>query len=219
MRLLLVEDDPMIGEALREGLVQAGYAVDWVRDGVQGELAAANDVYDAALLDLGLPRKDGLGVLRAIRARGDLPVLILTARDGVDDRIGGLDAGADDYIVKPFALGELLARLRAVVRRKSGRSQSDVRIGALRLDPAARIVEFRGAPVDLSAREFAVLEALAKEPGKVVSKEQLEEAVYGWGDEVSSNTVEVYLHRLRRKLAPELIRNIRGVGYRLDEIA
>jgi two-component system response regulator QseB len=219
MRLLLVEDDPMIGEALRAGLVQAGYAVDWVRDGVQGELAAANDVYDAALLDLGLPRKDGLGVLRAIRARGDLPVLILTARDGVDDRIGGLDAGADDYIVKPFALGELLARLRAVVRRKSGRSQSDVRIGALRLDPAARIVEFRGAPVDLSAREFAVLEALAKEPGKVVSKEQLEEAVYGWGDEVSSNTVEVYLHRLRRKLAPELIRNIRGVGYRLDEIA
>jgi two-component system response regulator QseB len=219
MRLLLVEDDPMIGEALQAGLVQAGYAVDWVRDGVQGELAAANDVYDAALLDLGLPRKDGISVLRSIRARGDLPVLILTARDGVDDRIAGLDAGADDYVVKPFALGEVLARLRAVVRRKSGRSQSDVRIGALRLDPATRIVEFRGAPVDLSAREFAVLEALAKEPGKVVSKDQLEEAIYGWGDEVASNTVEVYLHRLRKKLAPELIRNIRGVGYRLDEVA
>jgi two-component system response regulator QseB len=176
----------------------------------------ANGVYELALLDLGLPRRDGLDILRAVRRSGHkLPVVIITARDSVADRVTGLDNGADDYLVKPFDLDELLARARAVIRRHEGRSSPQMTCGALTVDPVKRQVTFRGAAVDLSAREFAVLEALMKEPGAVVSREKLEDAVYGWGEEVGSNSIEVHLHHLRRKLTPELIRNVRGVGYRI----
>jgi two-component system response regulator QseB len=216
MRVLVVEDDPMIGRAVVNGMQDAGYAVDWVRDGAAAELALGHGAYDLALLDLGLPRKDGLEVLKSVRrARSDVPVLIITARDAVADRVAGLDVGADDYLVKPFDLDELLARARAVIRRRAGRGNPEIVHGALSLDPVRRHVLFRGAPVELSAREFAILEALMHEPGAVVSRDKLEEAVYGWGAEVGSNTVEVHLHHLRRKLEPGLIRNVRGVGYRI----
>lgn len=216
MRVLVVEDDPMIGRAVVNGMQGAGYAVDWVRDGVAAELALGQGTYDLALLDLGLPKKDGLEVLKSLRrARQDVPVLVITARDSVADRVAGLDVGADDYLVKPFDLDELLARARAVIRRRAGRASPRIAHGALVLDPVHRTVSFRGAPVELSAREFAVLEALLQEPGAVVSREKLEDAVYGWGAEVGSNSVEVHLHHLRRKLEPGLIRNVRGVGYRI----
>jgi two-component system response regulator QseB len=216
MRVLVVEDDPMIGRAVVNGMQDAGYAVDWVRDGAAAELALGHGAYDLALLDLGLPRKDGLEVLKSVRrARSDVPVLIITARDAVADRVAGLDVGADDYLVKPFDLDELLARARAVIRRRAGRGNPEIVHGALSLDPVRRRVLFRGAPVELSAREFAILEALMQEPGAVVSRDKLEDAVYGWGAEVGSNTVEVHLHHLRRKLEPGLIRNVRGVGYRI----
>ena len=216
MRVLVVEDDVMIGRAVADGLQADGHAVDWVRDGAAAELALKHGPYELAVLDLGLPRKDGFEVLKALRrARIEVPVLIMTARDAVADRVAGLDHGADDYLVKPFDLDELLARARAVVRRKAGRSTTDMACGALSVDPVKRIVTFRGEPVELSAREFAVLEALMKEPGAVVSREKLEDAVYGWGEEVGSNSIEVHLHHLRRKLEPALIRNVRGVGYRI----
>ena len=206
----------MIGRAVVAGLQGGGYAVDWVRDGAEAELALTSQVYDLALLDLGLPRRDGLEILKELRRRGNrLPVVIITARDAVADRIAGLDHGADDYLVKPFDLDELLARARAVIRRREGRASPQMTCGALTVDPVKRLVTFRGAPVELSAREFAVLEALMKEPGAVVSREKLEDAVYGWGEEVGSNSIEVHLHHLRRKLLPELIRNVRGVGYRI----
>ena len=206
----------MIGRAVSAGLQDGGYAVDWVRDGGEAELALANGVYDLALLDLGLPRRDGMDILRSVRKTGkELPVLIITARDSVADRVAGLDEGADDYLVKPFDLDELLARARAVIRRHEGRAAPERAYGALTIDPARRSVTFRGTPVELSAREFAVLEALMKDPGTVVSREKLEDAVYGWGEEVGSNSIEVHLHHLRRKLKPELIRNVRGVGYRI----
>lgn len=216
MRILVIEDDPMIGRAVLSGLRDNGYATDWVRDGVDAELALRGGGYDAALLDLGLPRRDGIHILKSLRRNNqDLAVLIITARDGVADRITGLDSGADDYLIKPFTLGELLARMRAVIRRRVGRASPEIQYGALLLDPVHRRVMFRARPVELSAREFAVLEALLREPGVVVSRQKLEEAVYGWGEEVESNSVEVHLHNLRRKLAPEVIRNLRGVGYRI----
>jgi two-component system response regulator QseB len=216
MRVLIVEDDPMIGRAVVAGLEEGGYTVDWVLDGAEAELALTHRVYDLALLDLGLPRRDGIEILKSLRRSGNqLPVVIITARDAVADRVAGLDNGADDYLVKPFDLDELLARARAVVRRKDGRSTPEMTCGALTVDPVKRLVKFRGETVDLSAREFAVLEALMKEPGAVVSREKLEDAVYGWGEEVGSNSIEVHLHHLRRKLQPELIRNVRGVGYRI----
>ena len=219
MRALLVEDDAMIGSAVGEGLRGDGYAVDWVRDGVEAETALMHDVYDVALLDLGLPRRDGLEVLKRLRqARNQMPVLIITARDEVADRIAGLDAGADDYLVKPFDLDELLARTRAVMRRRDGRGSPLIEYGALTLDPQKRRVFLRGAEVELSSREFAILEALARHPGAVLSRAKLEEGIYGWGEEVGSNTVEVHLHHLRRKLDPKLISNVRGVGYRLARI-
>ena len=209
----------MIGRAVVAGLHEHGYAVDWVKDGAEAELALAHSVYDVALLDLGLPRKDGLEVLKGVRrAKNDLPVLIITARDSVADRIAGLDNGADDYLVKPFDLDELLARTRAVIRRHAGRGQTESAYGALALDPARRRVVFRDAEVELSPREFAVLEALMKEPGSVVSRERLEDAVYGWGEEIGSNSIEVHVHHLRRKLSAELIRNVRGVGYRIARL-
>jgi two-component system response regulator QseB len=219
MRVLVVEDDPMIGRAVADGLQGGGYAVDWVRDGEAAELALKHGPYDLAVLDLGLPRKDGFDVLKSLRrARIEVPVLIITARDAVADRVAGLDHGADDYLVKPFDLDELLARARAVVRRRAGRASPAIAYGALSLDPVKREVSFRGARVALSARELAVLEALMREPGAVVSRAKLEDSVYGWGEEVGSNSVEVHLHHLRKKLDPALIRNVRGVGYRIARI-
>jgi two-component system response regulator QseB len=219
MRVLVVEDDTGIGRAVVAGLDRSGYAVDWVRDGAQAEAALANGVYDLALLDLGLPHRDGLQILKSVRRSGlELPVVVITARDALSDRIAGLDGGADDYLVKPFDLDELLARIRAVIRRRTGRLSPEMAYGALRIDPARHTVTFRGVRVDLSGREFAVLETLMLEPGAVVSRDRLEEAVYGWGEEVGSNSVEVHLHNLRRKLRPELIRNVRGVGYRIARL-
>ena len=214
MRLLLVEDDPMIGKSVQQGLKHEGYTVDWVRDGQAAELALANDVHELLLLDLGLPRKGGLEVLRTLRRSGNrLPVLILTARDAVPDRVGGLDAGADDYLVKPFDLDELCARVRALLRRHAGRAEAVIEQGALSVNPATHEVMLRGEPVALSAREFALLQALLERPGVPMSRAKLEDRLYGWGDEVESNAVEVYIHALRRKLGAERIKNIRGVGY------
>ncbi|MGI4813170.1 MAG: response regulator [Janthinobacterium lividum] len=214
MRVLLVEDDSMIAEGLRRTLRADGWAIDWVQDGAAALLAAAAQDYDLMLLDLGLPKRDGLQVLAAVRATGkSLPVLILTARDSISDRVAGLDAGADDYLVKPFDLDELGARMRALLRRGAGRSGSLMRAGALTLDPATHEVVLDGKLVALSAREFTLLEALLARPGAVLSKSRLEEKIYGWGEEIGSNTVEVYVHALRKKLGPELIRTVRGVGY------
>lgn len=216
MRLLLVEDDAMIGRAVRQGLGDAGFTVDWVTDGRAAELALANGVYDLALLDLGLPAKDGMTVLRELRARRDpLPVLIVTARDAVADRIAGLNAGADDYVLKPFDLDELVARVRALLRRRAGAAVPVLQCGNLTLDAVRREVRRGDQEIQLSPREFALLEALMQRPGAVLSREQLEDAVYGWGEEVGSNAVEVHLHNLRRKLGPETIRNVRGVGYKV----
>ncbi len=216
MRVLLAEDDPMIGEATRRGLAQDGFAIDWVRDGRTAELALAENVHDLLVLDLGLPRKDGLEVLAAMRRRGDRrPVLVLTARDAVSDRVAGLDAGADDYLVKPFELAELTARLRALLRRQAGRAAPRIEVGTLALDPASRQAWHGDVPLSLSAREFALLEALAARPGAVLSRTQLEEKLYGWKDAVDSNAVEVHLSALRKKLGAGWIRNVRGVGWTL----
>ncbi|HPF58268.1 MAG TPA: response regulator [Candidatus Competibacteraceae bacterium] len=218
MRLLLVEDDPMIGSSLRQGLRSEGFAVDWVQDGRSAELAVEANSYALVLLDLGLPEKDGLAVLHHWRQGGrTMPVLILTARDAVPDRVKGLDSGADDYLVKPFDLTELLARIRALLRRQTGRAQDFIENGALRLDPVTHTVDYRGQPVLLSAREFALLRALLETPGAVLSREQLEDRLYGWGEEVESNAVEVHIHHLRRKLSTGIIRTVRGIGYRLGE--
>ena len=215
MRLLLVEDDAMVGENVRDGLAQDGHTVDWVRDGAAAEVAIAAQPYAAVLLDLGLPRRDGVEVLRGIRAkRNDVPVLIITARDAIEQRVRGLDAGADDYLVKPFDLDELSARVRALTRRAAGRSSGVVEHGPIRLDPATHEVRVHGRPVSLSAREYALLEALTSRPGIVLSRAQLEERLYGWDEEVASNAIEVHVHNLRRKLGDaDLIRNERGVGY------
>ncbi len=214
MRILLVEDDVMIGESVRKGLQLDGFAVDWVRDGRAAELALETTAYDLLLLDLGLPRKGGLEVLATLRRRGNaVPVLVLTARDAVADRVKGLDAGADDYLVKPFDLEELAARIRALLRRKSGHAEPVLRLGELSLNPATHEVTLGGRAIALSAREFALLHALIERPGAVLSRAQIEEKLYGWGQEVESNTVEVYVHALRRKLGTDFIRNVRGVGY------
>ncbi|MFM8333611.1 MAG: response regulator [Candidatus Methylumidiphilus sp.] len=214
MRILLVEDDTMIGKSVQLGLKHDGYAVDWVRDGVAAELSLANGSYELLLLDLGLPRKSGLDILKTLRGKKNgIPVLILTARDAVADRVKGLDAGADDYLVKPFDLDELSARIRALVRRHSGRAEPLVEHGPLTLNPLTHEVHLRGAPVKLSAREYALLAALLERPGVPLSNDRLEESIYGWGEEVESNTVEVYIHSLRRKLGPGWILNVRGVGY------
>jgi two-component system OmpR family response regulator len=214
MRLLLVEDDRMIGEAVVDLLRLEHYAVDWVRDGEAADTALRTQTYDLVLLDLGLPRRDGLSVLRSLRTRKErTPVLIATARDSVQQRIEGLDAGADDYVLKPYDLDELLARIRALLRRAAGRAEPVYEHMGVSIDPATREVTVGDQPVVLSAREWAVLEPLIARPGMVLSRAQLEEKLYGWQDEISSNAVEVYIHGLRRKLGAELIRNVRGVGY------
>ena len=219
MRLLLVEDDPMIGKAVQQGLTRAGFSVDWVTDGRAAELSIANDVYQAVILDLGLPRQDGLSVLSAARARHNpVPVLIATARDAVADRVGGLNAGADDYLIKPYDLEELIARVRALIRRHAGGATSLLECGDLRVDPIARTAELDGQPLELSAREFSLLEMLMQRPGAVLSREALEDSVYGWSSEVGSNAIEVHLHHLRKKLGANRIKNVRGVGYCVVEL-
>ena len=216
MRALLVEDDDMIGRSLSHALKGAGWSVDWVRDGPLAHSALADGDYSCVLLDLGLPGLDGTEVLRRARARGDLtPVVVLTARDGLDDRILGLDIGADDYLLKPFEVTELLARMRAVVRRRSGVAQSIVGNGAVQLDLATRELLQGGVREALTAREFALLHALLERPGAILSREQLENRIYGWGEEVSSNAVDVLIHGMRRKLGPDAIRNVRGLGWRV----
>ena len=214
MRILLVEDDALLGDGAKAGLAQAGFAVDWVKDGVAAELALETTDYAAVVLDLGLPRLSGLELLRRARAAGaKVPVLILTARDAVEDRIKGLDSGADDYLVKPFDLHELAARLRALVRRSGGEAAPMLRVGELELDPAAHRAQFRGTPVELAGREFALLHTFMLNAGRVMSREQLAERLYAWGEEVESNAIDVHVHHLRRKLSPVTIRTVRGVGY------
>ncbi|MFY9722822.1 MAG: response regulator transcription factor [Azonexus sp.] len=214
MRLLVVEDDPMIGAGIRTGLRQEGYTVDWVTDGDAADLATTTNDYDAILLDLGLPGKSGLELLAQWRRKQNtLPILIITARDAVEDRIAGLDTGADDYLVKPFDLNELAARLRALLRRRAGRATPVIEHGPLVLDPATHEVRLNGNAISLSGREFALLHALLQDPGVPLSRSQLEDRLYGWDEEIGSNAVEVHIHALRRKIGSDLVRNVRGVGY------
>ncbi|AWH88612.1 response regulator [Limnobaculum parvum] len=215
MRVLVVEDDTMIGQALLAALNDASYAVDWVDDGQGAAHSLACQHYDLVLLDLGLPGKDGLEILSEIRGKDNsVPVLIITARDGIEQRIRGLDAGADDYMVKPFAMSELLARMRAVIRRKGGAASPELSNGVIFLDPATHQVRLNGAvALTLSNREFALLQALMVRPGAILSRSDLEERIYGWGNEVESNAVEFLIYALRKKLGSQMIRNIRGVGW------
>jgi len=215
MRVLLVEDDPMIGAAIQGALRDASHAADWVKDGQAALNALGGQHYDLMLLDLGLPGKDGLDVLASIRARDNpVPLLIITARDGLDDRLRGLDGGADDYVLKPFEMAELLARMRAVLRRKGGNAAPVLGNGVVSLDPATKEASVQGgAPMQLSGREFALLHALLVRPGAILSRGELEDRIYGWGEEVESNAVEYLIHALRRKLGSDVIKNVRGVGW------
>ncbi len=218
MRLLLVEDDALLGDGIHAGLKLADHAVDWVRDGEAAHLALLDHEYDACVLDLGLPKRDGLSVLKALRERGSrLPVLVLTARDASTDKVAGLDAGADDYLTKPFDLPELLARLRALVRRAAGEARPTLEHAGVVLDPGARQVTFNGQPVVLSAREFALLEDFLRHKSHIRTRAQLEEGLYAWGEETGSNTVEVYVHHLRKKFGADFIRTVRGLGYQLGD--
>jgi DNA-binding response OmpR family regulator len=216
MRILLAEDDAILGDGLREGLRQQGFQVDWVRDGLAAERELGSGDYQAAVLDLGLPLKDGLEVLQAMRSlKNATPLLVLTARDAVSDRIKGLDLGADDYVLKPVDLHELGARLRALVRRANGQVQELLTCGAIQMNPASREVTFEGQAVTLSTREYDLLHALMLAVGRIMSREQLEQQLYSWGHEVESNAIEVHIHHLRKKLKPELIQTVRGIGYTL----
>jgi two-component system OmpR family response regulator len=219
MRVLLVEDDPMIGEAIQEALKDASYATDWVKNGQTALNTIACQNYDIILLDLGLPGKDGLEVLNVIRGKDNpVPLLIITARDGLDDRIRGLDGGADDYVLKPFEITELLARMRAVLRRKGGTASPHFTNGLVSLDPATREATVNaGAPIQLSSREFALLQALLVRPGAILSRSDLEDRIYGWGEEVESNAVDFLIHALRKKLGSEVIKNVRGVGWMVSK--
>lgn len=220
MRILLVEDDNMIGQSLREALTENGLTVDWVKDGVLAQDALSQGGYAAVLLDLGLPRRSGLDVLRRARQDGDrTPMLVLTARDGVDDRVEGLDVGADDYLVKPFEMRELLARMRAIIRRFGGHAQSTIGTAQTQLDLSSRELTHAGTSILLSAKEFRLMHALLERPGAILSRSQLEERLYGWGEEVSSNAVEVLIHGVRRKLGADVIRNVRGLGWRVSKDA
>jgi len=214
MRILLIEDDTMIGDSVRSALKHEGFAVDWVRDGRAAQTTLATERFDLVLLDLGLPQVTGLDVLRALRAQKDAtPVIIVTARDDLASRVAGLDAGADDYVVKPFELEELTARMRAVIRRHAGRADPAIDVGPVTLDPTTRAVSVSGEGVILSAREYAVLEAMMLRPGAILSRAQLEDRLYGWGEEIESNAISVYVHQLRRKLGEDFIHTVRGVGY------
>ena len=218
MRILLVEDDPQLGDGLTVGLRQAGFAVDWLRDGRSADQALQSETFDLIVLDLGLPGLGGMTVLQRARQRGqNLPILILTARDATGSKIEGLDAGADDYLVKPIDIDELSARVRALLRRSAGRAAPLLVHGELTLDPAARQVTRAGKPVDLSAREYALLQMLLESAGRVLTRSQLEQSLYGWGDEPDSNALEVHIHHLRKKLGSELIRTLRGVGYTIPK--
>ncbi len=220
MRILLAEDDPLLGDGLKAGLRQQGFQVDWVRDGTAAERELRAQPYAAAVLDLGLPQRDGLDVLAMARQAGlTLPILILTARDGIPDRVKGLDLGADDYVVKPVDLDELAARLRALVRRAHGQPAERLRAQDVELDPAGRTVQQAGEAITLSSREFDLLHALMLNAGRVLSREQLEQHLYSWGQEVESNAIEVHIHHLRRKLGNALIQTVRGVGYILPRDA
>jgi two-component system OmpR family response regulator len=214
MRILLIEDDAMIGKAVLDVLRSEHYACDWVRDGLAAEAALVAQPYDLVLLDLGLPKVEGLQVLRSLRARRDtVPVLIATARDAVGDRVAGLDAGADDYIVKPYDTDELLARVRALLRRSAGRGEPVISHKGVELNPATREARMNGEPLNLSPREWALLEPMLQRPGAVFSRAQLEQKLYGWKEDISSNAVEVYVHGLRKKLGADFIRTVRGLGY------
>jgi two-component system OmpR family response regulator/two-component system response regulator QseB len=216
MRVLLVEDDEMIGQSLVRALGGNGWSVDWVKEGLLAQSAMADGGYACVLLDLGLPKRDGIEVLRQARAQGDhTPVLVLTARDGLDDRITGLDIGADDYLIKPYEFRELLARMRAVIRRRDGSAHSVIGGADVQLDLTTREVLLQGERSQLSAREFALLHALLERPGAILSRDQLESRIYGWGEEVSSNAVDVLIHGMRRKLGADTIRNVRGLGWRI----
>ncbi|MDH5328075.1 MAG: response regulator transcription factor [Gammaproteobacteria bacterium] len=219
MRLLLVEDNESIGKGLYLGLNQSGYAVDWVRDGETAESAFNTNDYDVAVLDLGLPRKSGMSVLAAVRANGNrVPIVVLTAKDTIDERITGLDTGADDYMVKPFDLDELGARLRAVMRRNRGRATPVLLHGDLELDPAAHSVRKNGAALELTPKAFDILHVFMENQGQVVSRSRLEESLYSWKNEIDSNAIEVHIHQIRKKLGPDIIRTVRGSGYIMDTI-
>ncbi len=219
MRILLVEDDAILGDGILAGLKLAEHAVDWVRDGEAARLALLDHPYEACVLDLGLPKRDGISVLKELRERGNrLPVLILTARDSSADKIAGLDAGADDYLTKPFDLAELLARLRALVRRAAGEARPTLEHGGVVLDPASRQVTFNGQAVALSAREYALLDDLLRHQNHIRTRAQLEESIYAWGEETGSNTVEVFVHHLRKKFGADFIRTVRGLGYQLGDV-
>jgi len=218
MRVLLVEDDPQLGDGLAIGMRQSGFAVDWLKDGVSADAALKSEPFDLVVLDLGLPRLSGMELLRRLRARDEtLPVLILTARDAIADKVAGLDAGADDYLIKPIDLDELAARLRALTRRCGGRAAPKLAHGTLELDLATRQASRAGQAVDLGTREFAILHALLENAGRVMTRSQLESSIYGWSDEPESNAIEVHIHHLRRKLGADLIKTLRGVGYLIEK--
>ncbi|MDD5180179.1 MAG: response regulator [Gallionellaceae bacterium] len=214
MRILLVEDDPLLGDGIRKSLSHLGFTVDWMRDGIQGENALTSEEYAAVVLDIGLPRQDGLALLQSVRNKGlHTPVLILTARDSKLDKLKGFNLGADDYVVKPLDMEELAARLRALIRRSAGRASPRICIGKVEIDPDERLVWREGKLIELSAKEFAVLELLVQNAGRVLTRAQLEQSVYGWGDGADSNTIEVFIHHLRKKLGNDFIQTLRGIGY------
>lgn len=218
MRLLLVEDDKALGEGLRLGLRQEGYTVDWLQDGTSALHALLSETFDLLVLDLGLPRLSGIQVLQQLRKSGSaLPVLILTARDATEDRIAGLDAGADDYLIKPFDLDELKARLRALLRRSAGRAELRIEHAGVSLDPSSQQVTYQGKAVPMTPKEYLLLHELLSQPGKVLTRERLAQSLYGWDEEAESNTLEVHIHHLRKKLFNNLIRTVRGVGYLVEE--
>ena len=218
MRILLVEDDELLGNGVHTGLSQEGYTVDWLRDGATAEHALRSEIFDAIVLDLGLPKLPGIDLLQILRNRGVvIPVLILTARETIEDRVEGLDSGADDYMTKPFELEELYARIRALLRRFSGRAGALLEFGRISLDPASHTVMLNGEPVSLSRREFSLLQKLLENAGRVLSREHLTQSLYGWGDDVDSNALEVHVHNLRKKFGNNFIRTIRGVGYLIDK--
>ncbi|RKQ97215.1 winged helix family two component transcriptional regulator [Kushneria sinocarnis] len=217
MRVLFIEDDPLLGDGVETALRREGYTVEWLTDGQQALTALETDDFSVVILDLGLPSMDGMEVLRRLRRQHSVPVLILTARDGVEDRVAGLDAGADDYVLKPFELEELVARMRAICRRAAGRANQCIEVGELTIDDSRREVTWRGNPVTLSRREYALLLEMASHPGQVMTRPHLEQLLYGWQDEVESNALEVHIHHLRKKLDNRLIVTLRGIGYRLDD--